>query len=305
MPTTKTPSQTPDEMASRYGWALAVLRSNPELSKLFDNAVKDTYTQARFVAELRNTNWYKTHGEAYRQNEVLKNADPAEFKRRLQMMNANISDVYMQMYGQAPSARNLAMFSSTAMAYGYSDAEIKDLVGRAGVTERQMRKGLGGTLGEAERQIRTALEDYGLDFGEGWISRQLNYVATGRTDTTAIVNYLKQGALAKYGQYKDQLEQGFTIRDIADPYRQLMAKTLEMSDKSISIADPTIQKALQYQAPGKAGKPGAPAQLPLWQFEAQLKNDPRWMGTQNAQDSVMAAGRKVLQDWGLAAGSNQ
>lgn len=301
---TKTPSDSQEEMAARYGWALSILRSNPELSKLFDNAVKDTYSQARFVAELRNTNWYKRHGEAWRQNEVLKNADPAEFQRRLQMMRANISDVYMQMYGQAPSARNLALFASTAMAYGYSDAEIKDLVGRAGVTERQMRKGLGGTLGEAERQIRNALEDYGLDFGEGWISRQLNYIATGRSDTTAIVNYLKQGALAKYGQYKDQLQQGMTMRDIAEPFRQLMAKTLELSDKSISVADPTIQKALQYRAPAKGGKPGAPAQMPLWQFEEQLKSDPRWMGTQNAQDSLMAAGRKVLQDWGLATGSN-
>lgn len=293
-----------EEMASRYGWALSILRSNPELSKLFDAAVAGTYSQSRFVAELRNTNWYKRHGEAWRQNEVLKGADPAEFQRRLAATKANVADVYMQMYGQAPSARNLALFSSTIMAYGYSDAEIKDLVGRAGVSERQMRKGLGGTLGDAERQIRTAMEDYGLDFGEGWIARQLNYIATGRSDTTAIVNYLKQGALSKYGQYKDQLEQGMTMRDIAEPFRQLMAKTLEVSDKSLSISDPTIQKALQYRAPAKAGKPGAPSQMPLWQFESQLKNDPRWLGTQNAQDSVMAAGRKVLQDWGLSAGSN-
>lgn len=293
-----------EEMASRYGWALSILRSNPELSKLFDAAVAGTYSQSRFVAELRNTNWYKRHGEAWRQNEVLKGADPAEFQRRLAATKANVADVYMQMYGQAPSARNLALFSSTIMAYGYSDAEIKDLVGRAGVSERQMRKGLGGTLGDAERQIRTAMEDYGLDFGEGWIARQLNYIATGRSDTTAIVNYLKQGALSKYGQYKDQLEQGMTMRDIAEPFRQLMAKTLEVSDKSLSISDPTIQKALQYRAPAKAGKPGSPSQMPLWQFESQLKNDPRWLGTQNAQDSVMAAGRKVLQDWGLSAGSN-
>lgn len=304
MPTKTKPLEDQEEMAARYGWALSILRSNPELSKLFDSAVQNTYSQSRFVAELRNTSWYKRHGEAWRQNEVLKGADPAEFQRRLKQMNANISDVYMQMFGQAPSARNLAMFSSTAMAYGYSDAEIKDLIGGAGVNERTMRKGLGGTLGEAERQIRSAMEDYGLDFGEGWIARQLNYIATGRSDTTAIVNYLKQGALSKYGQYKDELQQGMTMRDIAEPFRQLMAKTLEVSDKSISVSDPTIQKALQYRAPAKGGKPGAPSQMALWQFESQLKSDPRWMGTQNAQDSLMASGRKVLQDWGLATGSN-
>jgi hypothetical protein len=81
-----------------------------------------------------------------------------------------------------------------------------------------------------------------------------------------------------------------------------MAKTLELSDKSISISDPSVQKALAYRETAKGGKPGAPAQMPLWQFESGLKNDKRWLGTQNAQDSVMAAGRKVLSDWGLASG---
>lgn len=301
---TKTLEQQ-DEMATSYGWALSVLRSNPELSKLFNDAVAGTWNQAQFVAHLRNTKWYRTHGEAYRQNEVLKKADPAEFTRRLKQMNATISDQYTALYGQAPSARNLAMFSSTAMAYGYTDAEIHDLVGSAGLTAQQMKKGLGGTLGDAERQIRTSLEDYGLDFSDAWIQRQLNYIATGRADATSIVNYLRQGALSKYGAWRDQLDQGMTMKDIADPYRQLMAKVLEVPDQGISLQDPTIQKALQYRTPAKGKVPGAPAQMPLWQFEAQLKADPRWNATQNAQDDIMAAGRKVLSDWGLSTGSAQ
>lgn len=302
---TKTPSQSQDEMAARYGWALSMLRSNPELSKLFDNAVAGNWDQNRFIASLRNTKWYKTRGEAQRQNEVLYRVDPAEYKRRALQKRAEIEDIYYQMYGQKPSAHVLTVMTNSAFAFGFSDAEIKNLVGSAANSAAMMKRGLGGTLGEAERQIRSALEDYGLDFGEGWISRQLNYIATGRTDVTAIANYLKNGAIAKYGAYKGELEQGMTMRDIAEPFRQLMAKTLELSDKSISISDPSIQKALMFRAPAKGGKPGGPSQLPLWQFESQLKNDPRWLGTQNAQDSVMGAARKVLQDWGLASGSNQ
>lgn len=292
------------EMAARYGWALSMLRSNPELSKLFDAAVQGNYNQNRFIAELRNTKWYKTRGEAQRQNEVLYRVDPAEYRRRALQKRAEIEDVYYQMFGQKPSAHVLTVMTNSAFAFGFSDAEIKNLVGSASNAAAMMKNGLGGTLGEAERQIRNAMEDYGLDFGEAWISRQLNYIATGRTDVTAIANYLKNGAIAKYGAWKGELEQGMTMRDIAEPFRQLMAKTLELSDKSISIADPSLQKALQYRPPAKGGKPGPPAQMPLWQFESQLKNDKRWLGTQNAQDSLMGAARKVLQDWGLASGSN-
>lgn len=292
------------DMAANYGWALSVLRSNPELSRLFDQAVNGSWSSQRFVASLRNTNWYKTRGETARQNEVLKGADPAEWRRRLSQSRAIVADAYYQMYGQHPGEKLLTAMTNTAFNLGYSDNEIRDLVGRSFNVASQMKRGLGGTLGEAERQIRTAIEDYGLDMGEAWIARQLNYVATGRTDATATANYLRQMAISKYGAYKDELENGMTIRDIAEPYRQLMSKVLELPDKGLSITDPSIQKALQFRPPAKGGKPGAPAQMPLWQFEQQLKADPRWNKTQNAQDTIMGAARKVLADWGLAVGSS-
>lgn len=300
----KKTAQEQQDLASSYGWALSMLRSNPELSKLFDNAVAGTWNTSRFVAELRDTKWYKTRGEAQRQVEVLRRTDPAEFSRRQSQKRAEVEDAYYRMFGQKPSARQLTVMTNSAFAFGFSDAEVQNMVGSAANAANQMKKGLGGTLGEAERQIRTALEDYGLDFSEAWLSRQLNYIATGRTDATAVANYLRQGAISKYGAYKDELENGMTIRDIAEPYRQLMAKVLEVPDKGLSLSDPTIQKALQFRAPAKGKTPGGPAQMPLWQFESQLKADPRWNGTQNAQDSIMAAGRKVLTDWGLTGGSN-
>lgn len=300
----KKTAQEQQDVASSYGWALSMLRSNPELSKLFDNAVAGSWNASRFVAGLRDTKWYKSRGEQQRQNEVLYKTDPAEYKRRGLQKRAEVEDAYYRMFGQKPTAHQLTVMTNSAFAFGFSEAEIQNLVGSAANSANQMKKGLGGTLGEAERQIRGALEDYGLDFGEPWIARQLNYIATGRTDATAIANYLRNGAVSKYGGYKDELEQGMTMRDIAEPYRQLMAKTLELPDKGISISDPTIQKALQHRSPAKGKVAGGPAQMPLWQFEAALKSDQRWNGTQNAQDSIMGAARKVLSDWGLASGSN-
>lgn len=291
------------DIASNYGWALSMLRSNPELSKLFDQAIAGTWNSSKFVAELRDTKWYKSRGEQQRQNEVLRKVDPGEYKRRGAQTRATVEDAYFKMFGQKPSAHLLTVMTNSAFSFGFSDAEIQNLVGSSATAASHMKQGLGGTLGEAERQIRGALEDYGLDFSEAWIGRQLNNVATGRADATSIANYLKQGAISRYGAYKDELEQGMTIRDIAEPYRQLMAKTLEVPDKGLSVSDPTIQKALQFRPPAKGNKPGGPAQMPLWQFESQLKSDPRWNGTQNAQDSIMGAAHKVLTDWGLSASS--
>jgi len=87
-------AQEQEEWASLYGWSTAVLNSNPELAKLFRNAIAGKWNQSRFVASLRGTNWYKQHSESVRQATVLAKADPAEYKSRIAAAAAMISDMY-------------------------------------------------------------------------------------------------------------------------------------------------------------------------------------------------------------------
>lgn len=287
------------EYAATYGWSLAVLRSAPELSKLFDRAISGGYNQSRFVAELRNTTWYKSRSESVRQMTVLAKADPAEYARRIQASAAMVADQYYQMTGRRMGGPTAAHLGKNALMFGYSDAEIRDMVGATVSSANLMKSGIGGTLGEAERQLRQATSDYGIDVSETWIKNTLNNIAWQNTDVSAEVGKLRQLAKSRYAGFADQIDNGVTVKDIAEPYKQLMAKTLEISDKSISVNDKTIQKALTYRPPAAKGKLGAPQGMAMWQFEEDLKNDPRWNKTQNAQDSIMGAGRKVLADWGL------
>lgn len=299
-----TPRIDQETMAAQYGWALSVLRSNPELSKLFDRAVKDSFTAPMFVAQLRNTKWYKTRGEPARQLEVLAKADPAEYARRLKQQASIIADQYYAMTGRKMGGPTSFHFAKTALTFGFNEGEIRDLVGGAVKTQGIMKTGLGGTLGEAERQLRQAAEDYGLDFGPAAFASQLNNIARQTTDVTAIIDNYREMAKSRYAGFAEQLDSGMTIRDLAEPYKQLMAKTLELSDRSIGVSDKSIQKALTYRPPAGKGKVGPPQPMAMWQFEADLKNDPRWNKTQNAQDSIMAAGRKVLSDMGLLGAGN-
>jgi hypothetical protein len=39
--------------------------------------------------------------------------------------------------------------------------------------------------------------------------------------------------------------------------------------------------------------------MPLSQFATQLRQQPAWKSTQNAQDSIMAAGHEVIKSMGL------
>jgi len=39
----------------------------------------------------------------------------------------------------------------------------------------------------------------------------------------------------------------------------------------------------------------------VWEFEQQLRQDPRYMKTQQAQDASMNMAHKVLTDWGVTS----
>lgn len=288
--------------ANEYGWLLSVLRGIPELSRLFDTAVKNEWNGATFVAKLRSTKWYRIHSESYRQFEILKRADPAEYNRRRQQYRANIRDQYYALTGQNMDLKRATQAGDHAFMYGYSDAEIRDMLSAfITVTPANVRKGVGGSLGDAEKQLRTAMEDFGINFSENWVARALTNIAHQQSDVSSFTNYMRQLAISRYPGFKEQLEQGQTVRDIAEPFKQLMARTLELSDKGITVNDGLIQKALTFRPDPKS----APANggMPLWQFEEQLRNDPRWIKTQNAQDQAMQVGRQVLQDMGMLGAS--
>jgi hypothetical protein len=295
------------EWAALYGWSTAVLNSNPELAKLFRNAIAGKWNQSRFVAALRGTNWYKQHSESVRQAQILAKADPTEYKARVAQTAATISDLYHQMTGRrmgGPTASHLAV---QAFQLGMNDAQVQDLVRKTVSSATLLRTGsVGGTLGDAEKQIRQAASDLGIAVSETYVMNAMNNIAWQNTDTTAEIAKLRKMSASRYPQYAEVINGGGSIKDVAEEYKQLMAKTLEIPDDSIAITDRHIQAALTFRPASPAagannsGKPPtAPTGMPLWQFEQQLKNDPRWLKTKGAQDGTMAAARQVLTDLGF------
>lgn len=303
----KPTAEEQDTWAAMYGWSRAVLRSNPELSKLFDAAIAGNYNQQRFVAALRGTKWYKQHSESVRQGQVLQKADPAEYKSRIAAAAASIADQYYQMTGRRMGGPTAAHLGQQAFLLGLNDAQMLDLVRNTVSSATLLRTGgVGGTLGDAEKQIRQAASDYGISVSDTYVMNAMNNIAWQNTDVTAEVGKLRKQAMSRYPQYADQLKGGGTIKDVAEEYKQLMSKTLEIPDSSISTTDRAIQTALTYKpttvkegANNSGHAPTAPSGMPLWQFEQQLKNDPRYMKTKGAQDAVMSAGRQVLSDLGF------
>ena len=84
------------------------------------------------------------------------------------------------------------------------------------------------------------------------------------------------------------LDEGVDLNAVYSPYKNLMAKVLEIDAGSIKLNDPTLRAAI-----------GPDKEMPIYEFERALRRDPRWQYTDTARQEVSDTALGVLQDFGF------
>lgn len=291
----ESPKLTPEELAASYGWAYGFMNSNKELKKLFDNAVKGTWTAEKFQAELRDTEWWKSTSETRRQAQVMQKTDPATWKASL-----NAAEIQV---------RQLAAQMGAAIPEGKLTKIAKNMI-ETGADEDQMRYALGeyvtftkkGTLrGEAamhEYTMKQFAYANGVKLSDQAIKNQAQMVTRKLATAQDFEDQIRKTAISMFPAYEKQIAAGVNVADIASPYTQMMSEELELPFQSLDVTDPLIREAMN----GLDAK-GIPAGVTLTDFQSRLRNDPRWKQTTAARDSTMQVGAQVLRDMGLLGGS--
>ena len=290
--TTKAPtSAEAQKFAEDYGYQLAFLKSDKELYGIFQKAMSGKWDATRFVAAVKGSKWYKTHGEAYRQNLALKTTDPATWNQRLASTVHTVGDLSGQM-GVQLSAAQLKKISENSTMFGWSDSQLRDAIAvylKPGASR--------GEAGNIRQKIREAVYRNGTTASEGFITNWQRRIEQGNATLEDVQRQIREtyGTRLAPG-FAAELKAGTDLYDIASPYMQTMAQTLELNPSDIDLFDPTIRKALAGGPADKGGHANTPS---MWEFEQTLRQDKRFLKTKQAQDQTMAVGNKVLQDFGL------
>lgn len=281
-------------LAAQYGFAMAVLNSDPELKALFQRAVAGTYTADRFTAELRNTGWYRNNGETWRNAQILRNSDPATFSQNVEQVRVRMSMMAAEL-GAAVTPEQLAQMADAAYTLGWDDNQLRQrLSDYISFTDGRML----GRAGQLENELREYAQNMGLaPLGNEAIRNWVTNVSKGLMTDSDALNAVRDMAISAFPHLADRLRAGETVATIADPYRQTMANLLELNPEAITLQDPTIKSALA----GKDAGVGGPVLRTLYDFENDLRQDKRWLKTKNAQDSAMSTVNRVLTDMGLVS----
>jgi len=157
-------------------------------------------------------------------------------------------------------------------------------------------KSLGGKSLTALNNARSILAGFGtLDFSDAELYTAAKRIAKGEISNDDFRSTIAQKAAINYPQYAERLRQnpGSTIRDLASPYINLMAKELELDPNAIQLDNMDLDRALRPD--GTAGK--IPS-VSLADFRIKLRNSPQWENTTAANESARTAATALGRAFG-------
>lgn len=282
---------SPEDQAAEYGWSYNFLQSDPELKNTFKQAVGESWSAGRFQAEIRNTNWWKSHSEKQREAIILEKTDPSTYKANLQATRDSLY-IKARELGAIVSEAQLGRMSEDAYRSGWTEEQVNSaLVNLIKFTDDKV---LGGRAGQIEKFARELSARNGVQLGDQTIRNYAVKIIRGDTNIDQFENYIRQQAASAFPAFSKQIMGGEDVEDIAMSYKDSMAKILELSPKTLTVFDPNIKKAMNFKDAA-----GDPVGMGMQDFENMMRNDPRWAKTAGARDQLVSAGQSVLKNFGL------
>ena len=277
----------------------AMVAAHPELANVRALYVAGNYAAA--LVALQATDFYKNTSDTRLANEEIKRNKPGVYEETIKNDWLPALQSYVTQAGITVSASDLEKIARTAFDKGLAvnspatlamfkptkDAQGNDVPNSiiTGIT--------GGNASTTRSNLSSLNADYGTGYGSDWLDTAAKSIATGATTEQFWTDKIKSQAAGSNPAWSDQINAGMTLKQIASPYINAYSNILGIDPASITMSDTLLKQGLQGTDPTK------PAAMPLWQFEKQVRQDPRWAQSKDAMDSLSATGSTILKQWGL------
>lgn len=151
-----------------------------------------------------------------------------------------------------------------------------------------------GPSGKYFVALKNLAADNGLMLSDGAATSYANKIVAGQVDENTVFNTLRESAANAFPSLADKIKAGIDVKTLADPYIQSMSNILEVPDTAIDLFDPKIRNAMAFTLPD--GKVGTKS---IYDFEKELRQDPRWQYTNKAREQAASVATTVLRDFGF------
>jgi hypothetical protein len=149
----------------------------------------------------------------------------------------------------------------------------------------------GGRVGDTVAVLNKYSADMGIFKTPSEIARNSIDVLAGKARQEDLLTKYRKDAQALYANFAPRLAEdaSLTVRDLANPYIQMMADTFEDVADNIKLTDDTIQRAVN----------DAKGIMNLGEFRKMLRNDSRYGKTFAAKREAADLGTSMIRSMGF------
>ena len=151
-----------------------------------------------------------------------------------------------------------------------------------------------GPSGKYFVALKNLAQQNGIQLSDSAATDYANKIVAGVIDANTAYGTIRESAANAFPSMAEKIKAGIDLKTLADPYIQSMSNILEIPDNSIDLFDPNIRGALAYTLPD-----GAIGTKSIYDFEKELRKDPRWQYTNNARSQAASVAQTVLKDFGF------
>lgn len=288
-------AKTSADFAAEYGVQAALVNSDPALKSLFEQAVAGKWTPAKFSAEFQNTSWYKNNADTWRVAETTRLSDPASWNAQLNLAANNVRRQSVALGFELDEAQVQKLANQSLYMTGGTAGNVDATWLKSQVAEVGRITGKGGTSLQIIDTLKTLAYNNGVKYNDSWFETAAKDVLMGTGTANGWEKVIKDAAKSKYPTLAEQIEAGMNVMDIASPYLQSMAATFEQDQKTLTLDDPLVQRALTGLTPE-----GKPELQPLWKFNQELKKNDRYFVTNTARREMLDVSTEIARQFGKA-----
>lgn len=281
------------QLQALYGVTAAQLAVDDDLFTVFQKAFEGQWDKARFWSELEQTDWWRRNSKSMR-SYLLAAADPSnvDFQNLQEDSREYVLQTALEI-GLSLDDADIEDLATQSLMFGWGDPAQKYELERA-ILNKKPKDKYTGTISNVSQNLKALAQANGIQYNDKWYTDAAMSVAGKRSRPDFWEQKIRQQAASMFPVFADQIEAGLNVYDIAQPYIRTMAEEWDLNMNAITLNDPTLLKGLSNYS-----DKGNPYAMNLGDFRRMLRNDPRWMETDKAQNEIGSMASQVLKMFGI------
>jgi hypothetical protein len=285
-----------------------VYKPIPEVWNILIWAATTSMAPEQVQAAIQNSNYYRSRTNAQQKWDATTATNPAEVNRILEQNAVKVRNFGVDLGANLTDAQ-VKFIAYNAAMNGWNAQELHDsIVGyTAGLNPNQRNA---GEFTAAMTKVRSIADEYAMPVNDTEAVRWAKGILTGgsgeqeHSEANLRAIFTKR-AQSLYPSLRDELEDGVTVAQWAQPYKNVAAQELGVSPDAITFNDPKWKAMLEGNVgPGATeGKSKTIRPMSLAQWQTMVRTDSRYGYDQtvNGKSAAYGIADAILSAFGKRA----